>query len=281
MYKEITDMESHVKAYEFVCADPLAVICVIHGIGEHFLRYERFADRLSRFGITTLGIDLRGHGNSEGKRGHCAPREAVLKDIDDLLVYASRKYPDLPLVLYGHSMGGNLVLDYRHRGDHNGLPVKYVVSAPWIKLVRGTPAPLVKVVGLLARIAPEMTISSAVDEKLLGNPASVGKYSEDPLVHSRISLATALDGYEIGEALYKGTWPYFGEGKNVPMLLMHGDADSICDVRGSRAVAANEGDICEYRELAGYYHEIHNGGPGFTGDEVIDSIGKWITGEEN
>ena len=58
---------------------------------------------------------------------------------------------------------------------------------------------------------------------------------------------------------------------------MHGDSDKICDVNGSRRLAANEGDICTYVEWPGLYHEIHNGGPESTGEEVINKIGQWIT----
>ena len=59
---------------------------------------------------------LRGHGRSQGVRGACAPRKEVLKDIDALIEYAQAFYPGVPIVMYGHSMGGNITLDYRARG---------------------------------------------------------------------------------------------------------------------------------------------------------------------
>ena len=283
MYREIeigSSLEG-LKAYEFPCEDPKKIVCLIHGIGEYFLRYERVAGRFNEKGIDVIGMDLRGHGDTPGKKGHCAPREAVLKDVDCLIKYAQEHYPGIPIVLYGHSMGGNIVLDYRARGNLNGVPEKYVVSAPWVQLVRSTPKPLISVLSAIAKVAPKATMSSSVDEKLLGNPESVGSYSDNPMVHNKISLQTAVEGFTIGNRISEGTWPSFGEGHLRPMLLLHGDIDGICDVRGSRNVAEHEKEHCKYIELEDICHEIHNGGPNSNGDEVIELIANWITGDDD
>lgn len=263
-------------AYEFPCDNPKVIMCCVHGIGEHFGRYDRMAGILSGYGIKMIGMDLRGHGNTPGTRGHCAPRADVLSDIDAMIKYAVDRYAGVPVVLYGHSMGGNITLDYRYRGKFAGVPRAYVISAPWIKLVRPVTGILYGTVKIMSKLVPSLTVSSAVDEKILGNPESVGPYSEDPLVHSRISMLTAFEGFSIGNAIYDGSWMKRGEGRERPLLLMHGNADMICDVEGSRKVAALEGDICEYVEWDNYYHEIHNGGPDADGSEVIRKMGEWI-----
>ena len=70
-----------------------------------------------------------------------------------------------------------------------------------------------------------------------------------------------------------------GKAAKIPTLLMHGDADKICDVNGSRKIAkrlTEKGDTLEYVELEGLYHEIHNGNAESTGDEVIDKMKEWI-----
>lgn len=265
-----------IKAYEFVCREPEYIMCCIHGIGEYFGRYERMATGLEKYKIKMIGMDLRGHGATAGKKGHCAPRTAVLSDIDDMLKYAVSNYPDIPIILYGHSMGGNIGLDYRYRGNLNGVPCAYVISAPWIKLVRPVAGILYYTVNLLSKIAPSLTIGSAIDETILGNREIVTGYGKDPLTHNKISLQTAIDGFSIGNAIYDGTYNKIGEGYQRPLLLMHGDADKICDVNGSRKVAEYEADKCTYIEWKNLYHEIHNGGPESTGEEVIDKIGEWI-----
>ena len=279
MYNEVlfNTIEEGLAAYEYPCALPEVIMCTVHGIGEHFGRYERMAAKLSTYGIKMIGMDLRGHGRTEGKAGHCAPRGQVLSDIDAMIKYAVETYEGIPIVLYGHSMGGNIVLDYRHRGRFGAVPKAYVVSAPWIHLVRNVPGVILGVVKLLSKISPELTMGSAVDESLLGYPESVLPYNDDPLVHNRISMQTAVEGFTIGNRLYRDEWFNDGEGLERPLLLMHGSEDRICDVNGSRKIAENEGEICQYVEWEGYYHEIHNGGAEVNGDAVIDKIGQWIT----
>lgn len=279
MHREISIKSSQqgLKAYEFSCSSPKYIMCCIHGIGEYFLRYERMASILEDYGIKMIGMDLRGHGATEGKQGHCAPRTEVLSDIDGLLEYAMENYPGIPIVLYGHSMGGNIGLDYRYRGRLNAVPSAYVISAPWIKLVRPVTGALYHAVNFMSKLMPSLTIGSDIDETILGNPKLVTGYGSDPMTHNKISLQTAIEGFSIGNALYDGTWESKGKGCEKPMLLMHGDCDMICDVNGSRKLADNEGKICTYIEWPGLYHEIHNGGPESTGEEVINKTGQWIT----
>ena len=254
--------------------NPEYVVCLIHGIGEYAGRYERVAGEFTANGIAIVSMDLRGHGITSGKRGHCAPRKAVLEDIDALITYAKEQYPDVPVILYGHSMGGNITMDYRKRGNLNGELKGFIVSAPWVELVRKVTGALYVTVKSLSKIMPEMTISSGVSEKDLGNKKSVGDYEGDPLIHRRISLETAVDGFITGEKMAAGTLEDNGGAEGIPMLLMHGTDDKICSVNGSRNVAAVEN--CEYIEWPGLFHEIHNGGGDSAGDEVIQKMIDWI-----
>ena len=98
---------------------------------------------LAEKGIAIVSMDLRGHGISSGVRGDTAPRREVLADVDALIMRAKTLYPGLPITLYGHSMGGNIGLDYMMRGSKNYIPAKYIISAPWIKLVMSVPGPSV------------------------------------------------------------------------------------------------------------------------------------------
>lgn len=280
MYSEIkiNSSQKGLKAYEYACEDPKVILCCIHGIGEHFGRYERMAGYLNAAGIDMIGMDLRGHGTTEGTRGHCAPRIDVLSDIDRMIEYAMEKYAGIPIVVYGHSMGGNIGLDYRYRGRLNGVPCAYVISAPWVHLVKPVSGGLLGLVKILSKIVPKLTIGSDVDEAALGNPEFVRPYVDDPLVHNKVSAQTAYEGFSIGNAIYDGKWEKKGAGCERPLLLMHGDSDMVCDVDGSRKVAKLEGEPCEYIEWKNHYHEIHNGGPDSTGEEVILKMRDWILG---
>lgn len=268
-----------IQGYAWDLENPDKVVCIVHGIGEYGGRFDRVAEAFRKENIASIALDLRGHGNSVEKKGHCAPRKDVLEDINSLIKYAIDKYGKKDIILYGHSMGGNIALDYRNRGGLNDIPAGYVISAPWIRLVRAVPAPLYKVVKLISYIAPKFTISSEVNEASLGHPESVKPYKDNPMVHNRISVLCAVDGFDTGVMLEEGTLENNGAASSIPTLLMHGDCDKICDVEGSRRIAARlkkQGDKIEYIEWQGLYHEIHNGSAESRGDEVIAKMIEWI-----
>lgn len=267
--------------YNYEVENPKHVCVLIHGIGEHLGRYKRVAEYFEKNGIAIVGMDLRGHGKTEGKRGHCAPRVDVLKDIDCLIDYTKELYPNVPIILYGHSMGGGLVCDYRARGTYNGLVQDYLITSPWLMLVKSFPMPIVEILGKFAKLNPDFKISSSCEEEDLGNPEFVRPYKDDELVHPYISLQTAYEGFKIGSNIAKGKHEDNGKGKNIPTLIMHGSLDKICDVNGTRSYANlnSSYDTFEYKEWEGYYHEIHNGGPnGLTGEEPIKKMIEFING---
>ena len=108
---------------------PKAAIVLVHGHGEHVGRYEHVGAALTGGGYALLGFDLRGHGRSGGPRGHTPSYEAYMDDIAAFLAQAGERHPGLPRFLYGHSLGGNLVLNYvlRRRPDLTGV----IVTGPW------------------------------------------------------------------------------------------------------------------------------------------------------
>ena len=67
-----------------------AVVCLVHGIGEHSGRYIHVADRLTKAGYAIFTFDLRGHGKSEGLCGHIPSYEALMQDIFSLLEAANK-----------------------------------------------------------------------------------------------------------------------------------------------------------------------------------------------
>lgn len=270
-----------IRGYHWPLQGARRVACIVHGIGEYGGRYDRVASSFLKRGIASISMDLRGHGESRDPKGHCAPREAVLDDISALLLYARKQYPDSEITLYGHSMGGNLVLDYRNRGAFNDMPVKYLITAPWVRLVKPITGPLYAIAKLMSRIAPSATIGSNVDEALLGNPASVQPYHDNPMVHNRISFQCAIDGFEIGKALESGKLEDNGAAAQIPTMLMHGTDDGICSIEGTRKVYHNlkrKGCNVQMIEWPGFLHEIHNGNAVSRGDEVIDSMIQYILG---
>jgi len=277
MYRNF-QFESDIKliGYEWKGDRPRSVVCLVHGIGEHAGRYDRIGEAFKDSGIALVGMDLRGHGLSSGKRGHTSPRKSILKDIDGLIEYGRREYPDIPLFLYGHSMGGNIALDYRRRGNHRTIPEGYIITSPWIILKRKIPGYLYLFSKLMAKVKPDLLMDSDIKDEALGNKDIIDKQANPHLRHGKISVKTALEGIETGKALLNGSLEIRGEGKLKPFLIMQGDADKICDPEGSRSIARLENDRCTYIEWEGLYHEIHNGSPTADGTDVIKAIIEWI-----
>lgn len=274
----LTDKDSKVQivGYAWDLETPDYVLCIIHGLGELAARYDRINGYLAKANLASVSMDLRGHGLSGGPRGHCAPRKLVLQDVDALIEKTQSLYPGVPIILYGHSLGGNIALDYKTRGKHNDVPVAFIISAPWL-ILKNTPSPLMRsMVSVLSRIAPSMAIKSAIDEKILGNPHSVKPYHDNPLVHDKISMLAAREGLEIGEAIVAGTLEDNGGSKGKPWLLMHGTADAICDIKGSRTLYQRAPENCTFIPWEGLFHEIHNGNETSQGEEVILKMIQWI-----
>jgi alpha-beta hydrolase superfamily lysophospholipase len=99
-------------------AAPRAALVLAHGAGEHALRYARFARALSAEGIEVIAFDQRGHGRSPGPSGLGDPGKAgwngLVDDLRQLVERARDDHRDLPLALFGHSMGSLLAQQLCH-----------------------------------------------------------------------------------------------------------------------------------------------------------------------
>ena len=239
-------------AAEWPMKNPLAVVALVHGQGEHIGRYAHVAEWYNRQGIAVIGYDHQGYGRSEGKRGHAKNLHVLLDDIGQLLEETRRRYPGVPLFLYGHSMGGGLVLNFvtRRGPDLTGL----IATAPWIRLA--FEAPRIKVIAgkILRKLLPALTLPTGLDANFLSrDQAVVDAYLNDPLVHDQISAAAGIALLEAAEWLnsYSGVF-------SVPVLLMHGGGDKITSPAATKEFFGRVTGDVSHREWLGLYHEIHN-----------------------
>lgn len=232
---------------------PCALVLAIHGHGEHIGRFKPMAEYFIQNSIGFMGIDLRGHGRSGGKRGHTPNYELLLDDVGLFIDKASREYPELPLFLYGHSMGGNIVTNYVLRCDPSQLSGA-IFSSPWYKLAFEPPAFKVALGKLMNGIFPAFTQSSELDTNALcSDPAKVKAYEEDPLVHDKISAGLFFTVYSAG------LWALENANKlRLPALLTHGDQDALTSADASLEFAERAGTNLEFRLWKGYMHEPHN-----------------------
>ncbi len=231
---------------------PKAIICMVHGHGEHIGRYEHLAAALNDADYTFIGFDHRGHGQSDGTRGHIPSYETLLDDIEIFLAEIEEDYPDVPRILYGHSMGGNLVLNYalRRTPDIKGI----ISTSPWLKLAFEPPAIQVFMGKMMDKIYPAFMQSSGLETSSLSrDPNVVRAYEEDPLVHDKISARLFVGMYE------SGLWALEHAAEiSLPLLLMHGSEDKITSAEASREFAEKAGENVTLKIWDGLYHETHN-----------------------
>ncbi len=233
-------------------SDPKAVVVLVHGLGEHINRYHHVAEAFANANYAMQGFDLRGHGQSAGQRGYTPGYESLMDDITDFIADARQRYPGLPVFLYGHSMGGNQVINYALRSPQ---AIKGVIATgPWLKLAFTPPAAQVMIAKLLNNLVPSFSLSSALDQKALSrDPEVVSKYAADPLVHDKISVRLYTSIYT------NGFWALEHAAElKIPMLLMHGASDKITSAPASQDFARLAGKIVTLRIWDGFYHEIHN-----------------------
>jgi len=108
--------------------EPLGVVQILHGMGEHADRYDRFASACNASGLAVVSHNHRGHGNLENF-GHFADKDGWQKVIADVLrvrQHIAELYPERPVVLLGHSMGSFIAQSFVKR--HGGNNVAMILS---------------------------------------------------------------------------------------------------------------------------------------------------------
>ena len=232
-----------------------AIVCLIHGLGEHTGRYVHVGKAFNDAGYPLFGFDLRGHGQTGGRRGHFPSLDVVMQDIHQFVEFQRQNHPDQPVFLYGHSLGGLLTLSYtlQHPEGLQGVIVTGAMlrSAFDEMKVKNT---LAKILGSMA---PTIALSTGLDATSISrDPVVVEEYVNDPLVHDKGSTG-------LGKAILNAIDLCFAHAKEFkpPLLIMHGRDDRLTYPSGSEDFAKLAGEVNKDVTLKvwdGMYHELHN-----------------------
>lgn len=248
-------------------ADAVGVVCLIHGLGEHVGRYEHVAKYLCNHGYALVGIDLPGHGRSPGTRGHLGSFRRIMQVVRESVAEARRQVPGVDCFLYGHSMGGNIVLNYLAREKPSLAGA--LVTSPWLRLAVPVPRAAVGLLGLISSVVPSFSRPNQLSSSYLSrDPDVAARYDADPLVHNMISAQTFV---QVSRAA--GWVMHHPRDIQAPLLLMHGSADAITDPGASAELARQIGPSCTFRLWDGFYHELHND---VGREEVLECIKDWF-----
>ncbi|MCR4427982.1 MAG: lysophospholipase [Caldiserica bacterium] len=227
-------------------------LVVVHGFGEHSGRYLNLVSHFVPKGFWIWAYDLRGHGRSPGKRGHINTWEEIREDLRCFLNFVRKEGGDFPTFLFGHSLGGLIVLEYalHYREGIKGV----IASSPALSKVNFSPI-LQSLSKVLAFILPGLPFPIALNpDHLSRDKAVVEAYRKDPFVHH---LATPRFGEEMERAR---SWTIgHAEEWGLPLLLIIGTCDMLVPPEGSRLFF----NLAKFpqkwmMECEGGFHEPHN-----------------------
>lgn len=247
---------------------PRAAAVIVHGLGEHSGRYEALARQLAGWGTSSLALDGRGFGRSSGQRGYEASFERRLDDVAWAIAQQRARHPGLPLVLFGHSMGG--LIAARYVQGQRPAPDLLVLSGPAIDPRAASERPAtVKLGRALGRMLPSFRIPFSTLNGLSTDPAVAEAARRDPLWVR--GLALGLGAQLIDEAAR--AWAAMDQIR-LPVLMLHGANDPLvpCAATQDGAVRLGSDDVTVhiYPEML---HEVYNER---RADIVYEDLRRWL-----
>jgi alpha-beta hydrolase superfamily lysophospholipase len=266
----------HGEVYFAGNAPSLVYICV-HGLGDHGKAFESFAGRVVDRSTAVLTFDQQGHGQSPGRRGHVASYDDLLFDIGAAREFASERFPKARQILMGHSMGGNLVLNYSLRRDEvdptSKSPDGLVLLAPmlWPPLTKKRRFPSrqeIAAAWLTGHLLPWLRIRAKVDcSQLTSDPHFGCLVHQDPLRHEWLSLYLAT------QLLSQGRYAIdHARDLQDPTLILFGTADTLIDHDAIDNTALRTHAMATTLAWADGRHDLLND---YCGAEVSRSIHQW------
>jgi alpha-beta hydrolase superfamily lysophospholipase len=248
-----------------------ARLVIAHGLGEHSGRYGNVVKRMLPNGISVWVPDHRGHGQSDGKRGHVLNFFQYLSDLRLSVELAGEGRPEgMKCFLLGHSMGGLIALYFAQQ--YPGFIDGVIASSPALGMAIEIPG-VKKILGsLMSYIWPEMTMGNELDAaKVSHDPKVVRAYETDPLVHDRVSTRFFTEFLAAMETVH-------AQASRVkdPILLQVAGDDHLVDSRS--AIQFFEKLDLEDKTLHVYdgrYHEIYNEAEDLR-RQVFEDLEDWL-----
>jgi alpha-beta hydrolase superfamily lysophospholipase len=260
--------------FETVPREARAGLIIVHGIAEHGGRYRHAAEALAARNIASFVYDQRGHGMNPGARTHIADFADFAADLESIGEDVQRRFPQLPLFVWGHSMGSVVaVLAARHLSWARGVITTgcAIDALPKLRGIAGV------MLWTASALVPRVRISLRIDGSALTQVVEEQRrHMSDPLIPRTASLRL-LYGFATACRTCRANAPQI----TLPWLAVHGEADKVCPANGSRtlidALGSRDKQLVIYPNLL---HEVHNeDAPARAA--LFDLMSRWILERAN
>lgn len=251
---------------------PKALIFVSHGAGEHCGRYDELAQMLKRLDMLVFAHDHVGHGQSEGERMVVSDFQVFVRDLLQHVNTVQKDYPEVPVFLLGHSMGGAIsILAAAERPTHfSGM----ILISPLI-LANPESASTLKVLAakLLNFVLPNISLGRIDSSVLSRNKSEVDLYNSDPLIcHAGVKVCFGIQLLNAVSRVERAM-PRL----TLPFLLLQGSADRLCDSKGAYLLMESSPSQDKTLKMyEGAYHVLHKELPEVT-NSVLHEINTWVS----
>lgn len=253
------------------CERAKAVIAVVHGLGEFTDRYDSTAQILAQHGYAVVGVDLPGHGRTPGRRGHVKRFEDFLDAVDCVVTEAHTAYPQLPVILFGHSMGGLIVARYLQTRPLPESIHAVILSSPSIQLVRQIPSALRTFLRTISRLAPTSLQSTGISpEDVSRSPEVRSFYGSNRLVLHKVSMRMLAEFLKaMDEVVLPGKLSI-----GCPIFVAQAGQDKLVSADATRAFFAQiESPSKRFELYPDCYHELLNEPEH---DQIIADVTTWL-----
>ncbi len=248
------------------------VMVFVHGLGEHSGRYQSLIQAFAHKSMAFYGYDQRGHGRSQGKRGHASGLTLLADDLGKFLKLVSIHENNRPMYLFGHSFGALVCLKYLEDVVRKGrvVPQGVILSNPILKLALEVPIWKQKLAGACAKVWPSLTLHNEVNASHLSHdPAISEEIKKDPLYTQKISAGLYWDMLQTIDSVRQKASEI-----ETPVLFLLGEEDKIIDPRSGEAffnsLSVSDRTLKKYPT---FYHElIHEIGK----EKVFNDMIEWI-----
>ncbi len=231
-----------------------AAVIIIHGLADHSGRYESLGSNFAEHGFSTFAFDLRGHGLSDGKRGHAITFDCFLQDLDRFRREVEGVLDRAtPLFLLGMSMGGLIALRYLQEYE---TPLRgAIMVSPWLATALPVPRWKVMLGNAIGRVFPAVPFRAGIKAAALSrDPTVVSAYRQDPLVHDTITPRLFA---EVSKAM--GLVTQRSDRLTTPLLFLLPGADRIVDTERTVAFTRHlPASMVNVKVYPGHYHELLN-----------------------